>query len=90
MVDWTADRQVGNLAVRDVRDAADGVGLRKQVHLKILNWTHGRLKAYVVNKAAAKGIAVELVNEAYTSQTCPNRGERHKTRRGRYVFCCPV
>jgi len=29
VVDWAADRQVGKLAVGDVRDAADGVALGK-------------------------------------------------------------
>ena len=88
VVDWAADRQVGKLAVGDVRDAADGVALGKQANQKISNWTHGKLRTYLSYKAAAKGMAVELVNEAYTSQTCPNCGERHKPR-GR-VYRCPA
>jgi len=78
VVDWAVEHQIGKLAVGDARDVADGVNLGKQTNQKIANWTHGKLRSYLEYKAAAKGIAVELVNEAYTSQTCPNCGERHK------------
>jgi len=91
VVDWTIEQQVGKLAVGDVgdvRDVADGVNLGRQTNQKIANWSHGKLRSYPKYKAAAKGIAVELVNEAYTSQTCPNCGERHKPK-GR-VFLCPA
>jgi transposase len=37
-------------------------------------------------KAEAEGIAAELVDEHYTSQTCPNCGKRH-TPRGRNYSC---
>ena len=88
VVDWATDRQVGKLAVGDVRDIADRVDLGKQTNQKIANWTHGKLRTYIEYKAAADGIAVELVNESYTSQTCPNCGERHKPK-GR-MYRCPA
>ncbi len=44
VVDWATDRQVGKLAVGDVRDIADGVDLGKQTNQKIANWTHGKLR----------------------------------------------
>ncbi len=88
VVDWAVERQVGQLAVGDVRDIADGVNLGQQANQKIANWTHGKLRTYLAYKAAAKGITVELVSEAYTSQTCPNCGERYKPR-GR-VYRCPA
>jgi putative transposase len=88
VVDWAVERKVGKLAVGDVRDVADGVDLGKKTNQKIANWSHGKLRTYLEYKAVAKGIAVELVNEAYTSQTCPNCGERHKPR-GR-VYHCPA
>ena len=88
VVAWAVERKVGKLAVGDVRDAADGVALGKQTNQKIANWPHGKLRTYIAYKAAAKGMTVELVNEAYTSQTCPNCGERHKPK-GR-VYRCPA
>ncbi len=88
VVDWAVERQVGMLAIGDVRDIADGANLGKQTNQKISNWTHGKLRSYLEYKAAAAGIAAILVNEAYTSQTCPCCGERHKPK-GR-VYRCPA
>src|SRR5262249_39712545 len=34
-------------------------------------WSHGRQRQYLTSKAEAAGITVVLVDEAYTSQTCP-------------------
>ena len=34
-------------------------------------WSHGRQRRYITYKAEAAGITVGLVEEAYTSQTCP-------------------
>ena len=78
VVDWAVERQVGILAVGDVRDVADGKRLNRKSQQKISNWSHGKLRSYIEYKAQAAGIAVELINEAYTSQTCPQCGHRHK------------
>lgn len=82
------ERKVGTLAVGDVRDAADQVNLGKQSNQKIANWSHGKMRRYIEYKAQAAGIATELVDEAYTSQTCPICGERYKPK-GR-VYRCPA
>ena len=58
-------------------------------------WSHGRQRHYITYKAAVAGIAVTLVDEAYTSQTCPGTLpdgmgclQCHKPR-GR-VYRCPA
>ncbi len=86
VVDWAIKKSVGKLAVGDVRDVAVGVNLGKQTNQKISSWTHGKLRSYLAYKTAAVGIAIALINEAYTSQTCPNCGKRHKPK-GRMYFC---
>jgi putative transposase len=88
VVKWGVERQVGTLAVGDVRDAADGVALGHTTNQKISSWSHGRLRQYLTYKAQAAGITVVLVDEAYTSQECPNCHERHKPRGRNYL--CPV
>jgi hypothetical protein len=57
--------------IGDVRDVADGKRLNTKSQQKIGLWSHGRQRSYIAYKAAAAGIAVTLVEEAYTSQTCP-------------------
>jgi putative transposase len=47
-----------------------------------------KIRQYVEYKAKAEGITVELEDEAYTSQTCPNCTHRHKPK-GR-TFRCPA
>jgi transposase len=59
---------VHTLVIGDVREVADGKRLPATSQQQIGVWSHGRQRAY---KAEAAGIAVTLVSEAYTSQTCP-------------------
>jgi putative transposase len=49
-------------------------------------WNHGKIRQFVTYKAEAEGIKVELEDEKYTTQTCPNCGHRHKPR-GRQYEC---
>ncbi len=88
VVESAVERQVGILALGDVRDIADGKRLNRKSQQKVGSWSHGKLRAYITYKAEAVGIKVKLVNEKYTTQTCPNCGERHKPQ-GR-LYRCPV
>jgi len=81
VVDIAVDQQTGTLALGDVRDVADGKRLKAKSQQKIGNWSHGQLRQQIEYKAAA-GITVELVDEAYSSQTCPNAGTDTNPRDG--------
>jgi putative transposase len=71
VVDWATERQVHTLVIGDVRDVADGKRLPATSQQKIGVWSHGRQRASITYSAEAAGITVGLVDEAYTSQTCP-------------------
>ena len=71
VVKWARERQVSTLVIGDVRDVADGKRLHAKSQQKIGLWSHGRQRRYITYKAEAAGIAVTLIEEAYTSQTCP-------------------
>ena len=88
VVDIAVDQQTGTLALGDVRDVADGKRLKAKSQQKIGNWGHGQLRQQIEYKAAAAGITVELVDEAYSSQTCPECRHRHKPK-GR-LYRCPA
>ncbi len=94
----------GTIVIGDVRDVADktrvgkiaddGTVIKKPRRLsreerqKISNWPHGQLRTLITYKAAAKGIATEQINEAYTSQTCPNPQCGHVNKpKGRWYHC---
>jgi putative transposase len=87
VVDAAVQRKAGKIIVGDVRDVADGVDCGREQNRKISAWDHGKIRQYVEYKAQAEGITVKLEDEAYTTQTCPNCGHRHKPR-GR-VYRCP-
>jgi putative transposase len=86
VVKVACEQQAGTMVIGDVRKVADKVKLGKKTNQKVSNWAHGKLRQYLTYKAAAEGIETKLVNEAYTSQTCPKCGERHKPR-GRWYTC---
>ena len=86
IVDVACEHGAGTIAIGDVRDIADGVSLGKQTNQKISSWSHGKIRAYVTYKAETEGMKVVLQNEAHTTQTCPNCGNRHKPR-GRDYKC---
>jgi putative transposase len=88
VVNWMVERGVGTLAMGDVRDVADGKRLNTKSQQKVSSWGHGKMRQYITYKAEGAGITVELVDEAYSSQTCPMCGQRHKPA-GR-VYACPV
>lgn len=77
--------------VRDVADMADSTKKEKRLNhkarQKMSQWSHGKIRSSMEYKAEAEGIEVVLQDEYYTSQTCPNCGERHKLR-GR-TYRCP-
>ncbi len=83
--------EVGTTVVGDVRKVADKTKvdrrLSRENRQKISHWPHGQLRQMITYKAAAEGISTELINEAYSSQTCPNPpcGHRNKPQGRRYV-----
>lgn len=91
LVDWCEEREVGSLAIGNVRNIADKTKEKKRLsrtsRQKVSNWTHGKLRQYIGYKAAGAGITVDdKISEAHTSQTCPSCGHRYKPR-GRVYTC---
>jgi putative transposase len=86
VVHVAVERQAATIAIGDVRDIADGVDHSKQHNQQSSQWNHGQVRQYITYKAEAEGIAVELVDEQYTTQICPNCSRRHKPRGRTYVY----
>jgi putative transposase len=92
-IDWCLEKNIGMLAIGDVRSVADKTKEQKRLarpqRQKVSNWSHGTIRRYLGYKAAAEGISVhDRVPEHHTSQTCLACGHRHKPK-GR-VFQCPA
>ncbi len=87
-VDFCAAEGVRRIVVGDVRDIQTGVSLGKVSNQKISQWPHGQFTRYVTEKAARRGIAVDWIDEAYSTKTCSHSGHVRKTSpRGRRFRC---
>ena len=61
----------------------------KKSNQKIHQWAFARLQSMICYKAELAGLKVKFVSEAYTSQTCPQCGNRKKpTHRSYYCNRC--
>jgi putative transposase len=88
VVKFAQEREASLLVIGDVRNVADGKRLSARVQQKIGLWAHGRQRQYITYKAEAAGISVALIDESYSSQTCPHCLHRHKPK-GR-IYRCPA
>ena len=70
-------------SARPAENKAKGKALRRRLSL----WQYGMMLQHVRNRAERDGIAVALVNPAFTSQNCSRCGLRGK--RKRHKFLCP-
>lgn len=86
IVNVAVELQADTIAIGDIRDLADGIDIGKQNNQKISGWSHGQVRKFTEYKAEAEGIKLVLVDEKYTSQTCPVCGCKHKPR-GRNYRC---
>jgi len=59
--------------------------LRKATNEKLNMWRYGEIIEKLTYKLNGLGIELEKINEAYTSQTCPNCGKRNKPANRNYV-----
>ena len=103
-VDWCVANNVGkvycgdpegaqrNTSGRNKKNRAAAKAKKKirkrKVSQKLSNWNFGRMKDYLRYKLQRQGIAFETIGEAYTSQTCPVCGQRHKTSTRTYRCGC--
>lgn len=55
---------------------------------KLRDWCYGLLTLQLENKLSRYGIELVKVSEAFSSQTCPHCGERHKPSGRNYICKC--
>jgi putative transposase len=77
---------VKTLVIGDVRSIRKRIDYGKKVNQKLHQWVHGQTRQMLSYKAQRLGMDTPLQDEAYTSQTCPACGKRHKPK-GRVYRC---
>lgn len=86
LVSTLHQRGVQTVVIGDIRDIRSSIKYGAKTNQKLHGWSFGRFRQMVTYKGARLGMQTVLMDEAYTSQTCPGCGERHKPR-GRTYRC---
>jgi len=82
------ERGVKTVVIGDVRDIRKGLDYGVKANQKLHQWSFGAARWMITYKAERLGMEVKLQEEAYTSQTCPCCGKRHKPNNREYR--CPA
>ena len=82
------ERRVGTVVVGDLTGIRERINYGSKANQRLHQWAYGAFVQMLEYKARLHGMTVERVGEAYTSQTCPSCGSRHKPRGRKYVCGC--
>jgi putative transposase len=69
---------VQTVVIGDIRDIRSSIKYGAKANQKLHSWSFGKYRWMVEYKAEKLGMKVVLQDEAYSSQTCPACGKRHK------------
>ena len=87
-VKYCTESGIGTIAIGDLTGIRENIDYGKRANQKLHQWAFGKITELITYKAKAIGIKVELVDETYTSQTCPNCGNRKKPTNRNYSCKC--
>ena len=82
------ERSIGTIVIGDLTGIREHINYGKRANQKLHQWTFGKITTLITQKAKNVGIKVEQIDEAYTSQTCPQCGNRKKPTTRNYVCEC--
>lgn len=86
-VRWAVENKVSKVYVGN----PEGVQRKKRgriVNQKLSRWNFGKHIKYLSYKLASVGISLKKISEAYSTQTCPLCGKRHKCNSRNYRCSC--
>ncbi len=79
---------IGMVVIGDLTGIRENIDYGKRSNQKLHQWAFGKVTQLITYKAKALGIKVVLIDEAYTSQTCPACGQKHKPTNRNYICKC--
>lgn len=86
------EKAICEIILGDLKNVGKNTKKKKKLNRnnrqKMSQMEFGTLKDYIQYKAKERGISVRLVNESYTSQTCPHCGKRHKPANRNFECSC--
>ena len=85
IIDFAIQQKVGTIRMEALSGIRQSTRTSRKNNHSLHNWSFYRLMHYVAYKAHLAGIRVELVNPAYTSQTCPACKSQTKPQTGNII-----
>lgn len=88
IVDFAQENNVSVIRMEHLQKIRNTARTSRKNAKNLHTWSFYRLSQFVEYKANAVGIRVEYVDPKYTSQTCPNCGERNHAKDRKYSCSC--
>lgn len=88
LVSTLKSRGVQTVVIGDIRDIRKSAKYGKKANQKIHQMLSGQTRWMLTYKCERAGMKTDMENEAYTSQTCPACGKRHKPSGREYRCSC--
>lgn len=87
-VKYCQAKGIGTIVLGDLTGIRTNIDYGKKTNQKLHQWAFGKITELITYKAKALGIKVKVIDEAYTSQTCPKCGTRKKPTNRNYTCKC--
>ncbi len=79
---------IGTIVLGALTGIRKSIDYGKRANQKLHQWAFGKIAELITYKAKTLGIKVKVIDESYTSQTCPSCGNRKKPNNRNYTCKC--
>ena len=87
-VKYCEAKGIGTIILGDLTGIRNNISYGKRANQKLHQWAFDKIAELITYKAKALGIKVKIIDESYTSQTCPKCGNRKKPTNRNYTCTC--
>lgn len=87
-VKYCQAKGIGTILLGDLTGIRKHIDYGKHANQKLHQWAFGKISELITYKAKALGMKVKVIDESYTSQTCPKCGNRKKPTNRNYTCAC--
>jgi len=84
LIGYCIKEELGTIVIGDIKGIRDNIDSGSKNNQNLHSWVFKKLTNMIEYKADSVGIKVDYIDESYTSQTCPNCGNRYKPRNRNY------
>jgi putative transposase len=88
LISMLLDRGVDTVAIGELKGIRDDANQGSRMNQRLDQWAHRRFADYVEYKAKGAGMTVEYIDEAYSSQRCPQCKTAKKSHKNGRRFSC--